>query len=81
MRQIPVEPNKVSATVEGDIENVNRILRITKIRVRYIVRIPIGMRKVAERVIETHEQQCPAANSVRNCIALDIGGVVIEERR
>ena len=70
MRQIPSEPNKVRARIEGDIEAVDRILRITKIRVHYDVRIPAGKREAAERAIATHEQKCPAATSVRGCIAM-----------
>ena len=79
MRQIPPEPNKVSAAVEGEIEAVDRILRITRIRVHYTVRVPAGKREAAERAMATHEQRCPAATSVRGCIALDISGDIVEE--
>ena len=70
MRQIPVEPQKVMADVEGDIAAINRVLRITEIRVRYRLRIPRGMRPAAERAVATHEEKCPAAMSVKGCIRL-----------
>ena len=79
MRQIPSEPNKVRARIEGDIEAVDRILRITKIRVHYNVRIPAGKREAAERAIATHEQKCPAATSVRGCIAIEFTADIVEE--
>ncbi len=79
MRQIPSEPGKVKATVEGDIEAVDRVLRITRIRVRYDVRIPAGKREAAERAIATHEQKCPAATSVRGCIPIEINAEITEE--
>ena len=79
VRQIPSEPNKVRVFAEGDIEAVDRILRITKIRIRYEIRIPSGKREAAERALATHEQKCPAATSVRGCIAIEITADIIEE--
>lgn len=79
MRQIPSEPGKVTASVEGDVEAVDRVLRISRMRVRYDVRIPKGKREAAERAVATHEQWCPAATSVRGCIPIEISANIIEE--
>ena len=79
MRQIPSEPDKVRATVEGDIEAVDRVLRITKLRVHYNIRIPAGKREAAERAVATHEQKCPAATSVRGCIPIEVTANIVEE--
>lgn len=79
MRQIPVEPNKVSADVEGDVETVDRVLRIARMRVRYQLRIPKGMHEAAERALATHPEKCPAAMSVRGCIPIDITADITEE--
>ena len=79
MRQIPSEPNKLNATVEGDIAPVDRILKIARIRVHYEVRIPAGKRDAAERAIATHEMKCPAATSVRGCIPIEITADIVEE--
>lgn len=72
MRQIPSEPNKVRAQVEGDVEAVDKVLRIARMRVRYEIDIPRGMREAADRAVATHAQMCPAAASVRGCIPIDI---------
>jgi organic hydroperoxide reductase OsmC/OhrA len=72
VRQIPVEDGAVRADVEGDVEAVDRVLRIARIRVRYTLRIPEGMREAADRALATHEQKCPAATSVRGCIPIEI---------
>ena len=60
------------ADVEGDIGGVERVLRITGIRVRYRIKIPRGMREAADRAVATHEDRCPAATSVRDCIPITI---------
>ena len=79
MRQIPAEPNKIAAQVEGDVEAVDRVLRIARMRVHYTIRIPTGMREAAERAVATHEQKCPAAMSVRGCIPIAITADIVEE--
>ena len=79
MREIPVPRDKLQADVEGDIEAVDNVLKITRIRVRYRLRIPAGTRERAERAVATHATKCPAANSVRGCIDLDITADIAEE--
>ena len=79
MRQVPVTRETLQADVEGDIEAVDKVLRITRIRVRYRLRIPAGSREKAERALATHATKCPAANSVRGCIDLDITADITEE--
>jgi hypothetical protein len=79
VRQIPSEPDKVRAQVEGDVEAVDRVLRIARMRVHYDIRIPRGMREAAERAVATHEQKCPAASSVRGCIPIAITADIVEE--
>jgi|TARA_B100002003_G_scaffold55944_1_gene51465 organic hydroperoxide reductase OsmC/OhrA len=79
VREIPAPRDKVQADVEGDIEAVDKVLRITRIRVRYRLNIPAGTRERAERAVATHATMCPAANSVRGCIDLDISADITEE--
>ena len=76
MREIPAPRDKIQADVEGDIEAVDNVLKITRIRVRYRLRIPAGTR---ERAVATHATKCPAANSVRGCIDIDITADITEE--
>ncbi len=56
------------AHVEGDIEDVEGVLRITKIRLRYEVRIPSDAKEKAERALAVYAEKCPAYQSVKNCI-------------
>ena len=79
MRDIPAPRENVQADVEGDIEAVDEVLRITRIRVHYRLRIPSGTRARAERAVATHATKCPAANSVRGCIDIDVSADITEE--
>jgi len=79
VRQIPAGPDRIKATVEGDVGAVDRVLRITAIRVRYELNVPPGKREVAQRAVDTHEQKCPAATSVRGCIPITITADIVEE--
>jgi len=67
VRQIPATEN-LSAHVEGDIEEVDGVLKITKIRLGFKIKIPQGMRDKAERALENYAEKCPAYQSVRGCI-------------
>ncbi len=78
MRQIPVTRETIQASVEGDIEAIEKVLRISRIRVRYALTIPAGTRAAAERAVATHEQKCPAATSVRGCIPIEITADITE---
>jgi len=69
----------LKAEVEGDVGALDRVLRITAIRVRYELRVPAGKRDAAERAVATHEQKCPAATSVRGCIPIAITADISEE--
>ena len=79
MRDIPAPTDKLQASVEGDIQAIDNVLRITTIRVRYRIRVPAGTRERAQRAVDTHATKCPAANSVRGCIDLDIDADITEE--
>jgi hypothetical protein len=58
----------LKATVEGDIEDVEGVLRITRIRLLYRARIPEGTREAVERALEVYAEGCPAYQSVKGCI-------------
>ena len=67
MRGIPSAANLV-AQVEGDIEDVDGVMRITKIRLRYRFQVPAGNREKVDRVLASYAEQCPAYQSVKGCI-------------
>jgi uncharacterized OsmC-like protein len=56
------------ALVEGDIEEVEGVLKITKIRLKYQFRVPPGAREKAERALAVYAEKCPAYQTVKNCI-------------
>ena len=54
--------------MEGDIEDVEGVLKITKIRIRYQIKIPSKGREKAERALAVYAEKCPAYQTVRSCI-------------
>lgn len=58
----------LKAEVEGDIEDVDGLLKITKIRLKYRLKIPSGTREKAERALSVYAEKCPAYQSVKDCI-------------
>ena len=78
-RKIPTQPDKLWSEVEGIIEKVDGHPLITKIIVRYHVKVPRGKQADAQRAIEVHEKGCPASQSVRRGIAIEYSGTVEEE--
>jgi organic hydroperoxide reductase OsmC/OhrA len=68
----------LAADVEGDIEEVGGVMKITKIRLRYRFRIPAGSREKIERVLNSYAEQCPAFQSVKGCIECTWGADIDE---
>jgi uncharacterized OsmC-like protein len=67
VRQIKSAENLV-AQVEGDIEDVDGVMKITRIRLHYRFRIPAGTREKVDRLLESYAEKCPAYQSVKGCI-------------
>ena len=68
--KIPTFSDRYRADVEGDIEDVDGVLRITRIRVAYTLSVPPGKADDARAALKTYITQCPAAMSVRGCIEI-----------
>ena len=56
------------ADAEGDIENVNNVLKITRIRVKYHLKVPQGKVEDAKEAVGSYLTLCPGAQSVIGCI-------------
>lgn len=69
-KKIRTFQEKFAATVVGDIEDVEGILKITRIDVRYRLRLPQDQREEALACFERYLPLCPAAQSVIGCIAI-----------
>ncbi|MXY69164.1 MAG: OsmC family protein [Acidobacteriia bacterium] len=78
VRKIPNHPDRVQSDIEGDIENVDGVMRITRIRVHYRLKIPAGTRDRAQRALDTHQVKCPAAMSVKGSIDIETSADIEE---
>jgi len=67
-----------SADVEGDIENVNNVLKITRIRVKYHLKVPKGKIADARDALSTYIGGCPGAQSVIGCIEISDEADIVE---
>ena len=70
-RQIPVYGGNLLTEVEGEIEEGNKVLLLTKIRIKYALKIPKGKREEAERALGHHKQACPVSQSVERGIKVE----------
>ena len=78
MRGIPSAENLVAA-VEGDIEDVEGVLKISKIRLKYSFRVPSGLREKAERALSVYAEMCPAYQTVKGCVEVSWTAEMKEE--
>ena len=69
-KKIPTPEDRYWADVEGDVENVNNVLKITKIRVTYSLTVPTGETENAREAFSSYLPSCPAAQSVIGCIQI-----------
>jgi len=77
-RQIPTPEDRYRAEVEGDIENVNNVLKITQIRVKFYLKVLQGKVREAREAFSSYLTSCPAAQSVIGCIHIK-DDLIIEE--
>jgi organic hydroperoxide reductase OsmC/OhrA len=67
-KKIKTFKDQFQATITGDIEDVDGVLKITRIHVRYDLKLPQDKRDEANQALETYLSQCPGAQSVIGCI-------------
>jgi len=67
-KKIRTFKDRFIAKVAGDIEEVNGILKITRISVNYLLKLPDQQRDSALECFNNYIQLCPAAQSVIACI-------------
>jgi hypothetical protein len=67
------------AEVEGDIEAVDGVLRITRVRLRYLLCVPPGARERAEEALAGYADRCPAYQSVKGSIEVTWQAQIEEE--
>jgi organic hydroperoxide reductase OsmC/OhrA len=69
-KKIRTFQDRYIATVTGDIEDVNGVLKITRIHVRYNLKLPPERRADAEEAFSNYITMCPAAQSVIDAIQI-----------
>jgi organic hydroperoxide reductase OsmC/OhrA len=69
-KKIRTFQDRYMATVTGDIEDVNGVLKITRIHVHYHLKLPVDQRADAEEAFNNYITLCPAAQSVIEAIRI-----------
>lgn len=77
-KKIPTDADRYWAEVEGDIEKVNNVPKITRIRVNYHLKAPKENAQDARDAFSVYIAYCPAAQSVLGCIDLK-DKLIVEE--
>jgi len=70
-KKIPTPESLYWADVEGDIENVGGVLKITTIRVKYHLKAAEDRLEDAKGCFSNYIARCPAAQSVIGCIKIE----------
>lgn len=78
-RGLSTEPEKLEALAEGRMEEVDGKLLLTKVTVKYRIKVPKDKRAAAERAMEHHANLCPVSESVKRGIQVEFEGEIVEE--
>lgn len=79
VRGIRLEPEAIRAEAEGINEIVDGLPVLTRIQIRYRLRIPAGTREKVERALERHQSKCPTAASLRGAVEIEWAAEIEEE--
>ncbi len=69
-KNIPTPEDRYRAEVQGDIEDVDGVLRITHIHVHYFLKVEDEQEKDVEDALNVYLSRCPGAQSVIGCIKI-----------
>jgi uncharacterized OsmC-like protein len=70
-KKIRTFQDRFRAEVTGEIEAVDGVMKITRIRVHYFLKLPDDQREDARQALENYIHLCPGAQSVTGCIDLN----------
>jgi organic hydroperoxide reductase OsmC/OhrA len=62
--------DRFTANATGDVEDVDGVLKITRIRVHYSLKLPPEKRPDAEAALDDYIHRCPSAQSVIDAIEI-----------
>jgi uncharacterized OsmC-like protein len=77
-RKIQSEPDRLEAQVEGFFEETDTVVKLKRVHVHYLMKVPAGMRAAAERAVAVHERSCPISQSVQPAIAVTYDAEISE---
>jgi len=78
-RHIAAYDGSLETEVEGDIEEGDhKVLLLTKVHIKYTMKIPQGTRTQAERALAGHHAQCPVSQSVERGIRVEWSSEITE---
>jgi uncharacterized OsmC-like protein len=69
-RQIATGDGRLTGEAIGEIENLDGVLVIRRIRMRVTLRAPEAQRDAAERAVEVYATKCPVYRSLCDAIAI-----------
>src|SRR5262245_65531433 len=79
-RQIGAYDGSLESEVEGDIEaGENRVLLLTKVHIKYRMKIPKGKREQAERALSLHHSRCRVCALVESGIRVEWSSEIGED--
>jgi organic hydroperoxide reductase OsmC/OhrA len=70
VRGIMLAPEDIVAEAEGVNEMVEGLPVLTRIVVRYRLRVPAAVRDKVDRALERHASKCPSAASLRGAVSV-----------
>jgi uncharacterized OsmC-like protein len=78
-RHIAAYDGSLETEVEGDIEEGdNKLLLLSKVHIKYKMKIPQGTRAQAERALALHHARCPVSQSVERGIRVEWSAEIAE---
>jgi uncharacterized OsmC-like protein len=78
-RGLRTDAEKLEATAEGRMEEVDGKLLLTHVTVKYRVKVPKEQREAVERALEHHASRCPVSESVKRGITVEWQSEIVEE--
>jgi uncharacterized OsmC-like protein len=78
-RHITAYDGALETDVDGDIEvGENKVLLLTRVHIKYRMKIPKGKRVQAERALALHHSRCPVSQSVERGIRVEWSADITE---
>jgi len=71
VREVFLSPDDITAEVEGIHEIVDALPVLTRVVVRYRLRVPAAARERVDRALARHASRCPTAASLAGAVTVE----------